>query len=75
MDTPTKMKTRDFLGNELNVGDEVIYVEKGYRNFAKGRISRITPNQTVILDIIHPNIANYATTLKQTGSQLIKISQ
>ncbi len=72
--TNNKMTTHDFLGNELNVGDEVIYVEAGYRNFAKGKIVKITP-KTVILDIIHPNIANYATTLKQTGSQLIKISQ
>lgn len=33
---------KDYLGQELQVGDVVIYYSNGYRIFAKGRIIKIT---------------------------------
>jgi len=32
----------DFLGQELNVGDDIVFVEKNYRQFKKGKIIKIT---------------------------------
>jgi hypothetical protein len=53
----------DFLGNEIQVGDTVIYVEKGYRNFEIGKIVRIT-DKTVL-------IYNKGLTTKQFHHQVI----
>jgi hypothetical protein len=53
----------DFLGNEIKVGDTVVYVEKGYRNFEVGKIVRIT-DKTVLID-------NKGKTTKQFHHQVI----
>lgn len=34
---------RDFLGNELNVGDKVVCIELDYKNLKKATITKITP--------------------------------
>jgi hypothetical protein len=39
----------DLLGNEIKVGDTVVYVEKGYRNFEVGKIVRTT-DKTVLIN-------------------------
>lgn len=38
----------DFFGNEINVGDEVAYMQIGYRNLTLGRVIRITPKTLTI---------------------------
>lgn len=61
---------KDYLGKELNVGDEVVFVESGYRNFKRGIIIKITSHFCYI---------NYGSrdvdNIKQGGYQLIKIKK
>ena len=38
----------DFFGNEIEVGDEVAYIETGYRNFLIGIVDGFTPKQVKI---------------------------
>ena len=40
----------DFLGNELNSGDEIVYIEfsKSSYNFHKGLVERLTENYVVL---------------------------
>ena len=33
---------KDYLGNEIRVGDEVVYMQLNYRDFKKGIITKIT---------------------------------
>ncbi len=35
----------DFLGQELKLGDTVVTVVKGYREFAKAKVVAFTPEQ------------------------------
>ena len=39
---------RDFVGNTLNIGDEVIFVKQMYREFATGKVLRMTKHQVVL---------------------------
>ncbi len=40
---------KDFLGNELNVGDKVVCIELNYKNLVKGEIVKITPKAMKVL--------------------------
>lgn len=61
---------KDFLHNELQVGDTVVFVQLGYRNLLKGEIINITP-KTILIK--HEETNTCSTETKQTGSQVIKI--
>ena len=61
---------KDFLDNELNVGDEVVFVQLGYRNLLKGRIKSMTA-KTLLISHAATNI--YSTETKQTPLQVVKI--
>lgn len=65
---------KDYIGNKLDIGDEVIFVAPGYRSFAKGKISKITA-KTVFIDYLNTwNYANgHPSEVKQSGSQIIKV--
>ncbi len=39
---------KDFLGNELSVGDTVVFVQLGYRNLLKGKIKSLTARTAAI---------------------------
>jgi hypothetical protein len=39
---------KDFLGNELNVGDEVVFTPPKYKNFCLGTIVKIATKQLAI---------------------------
>ena len=41
---------KDFLGNELNVGDTVVFSIPHYHGLAKGRITKFAPKM-VVLDV------------------------
>lgn len=60
----------DFLGNELEVGDEVVFVQLGYRNLLKGTIAKITPKMVFIT---HEETNVCSTETKQAHSQVVKI--
>lgn len=34
---------KDFLGNEVEVGDKVVCIEKGYSNLVRAVVTKITP--------------------------------
>ena len=62
------MTALDFLGKELNVGDDV--VQLSYRNLLKGTIKKITP-KTLIISHERTNVGGTET--KQFHDQVIKI--
>ena len=64
------MTARDFLGNELNIDDQVVFVQLGYRNLLKGVIKRITPKM-VIIEHGRTNVGGRET--KQYHEQVVKI--
>jgi len=63
------MKT-DFLGNELNIGDEVVFMQLNYRSLMKGTIVSMAEKQAII-DHQMTNTCRHKT--KQFYSQLIKV--
>jgi len=64
---------KDYLGTAIEVGDEIIFVTKNYREFRKGVILKITAKMLVIAHE-HPGMDNYyLTTTKQFHDQVIKV--
>jgi hypothetical protein len=60
----------DFLGNELNIGDNVVFMQIKYRGLMKGVIKKLTPMKAVITH----NMTNVCTTESiQWHDQIIKI--
>lgn len=62
----------DFLGNNLTVGDEVVFMQLGYRNLKKGKIKSMTERGTLIISHERFNVGGTET--KQDCSQVIKIN-
>lgn len=42
---------KDFIGQEINVGDTVVYMQLGYRYLRKGEITKITDKCVIINDL------------------------
>ena len=61
---------KDFLGNELIVGDEVAYFSPHYRTFKRGKITKISPKMLCIGTDI-----NRKGTFRQFHEQVIKIEK
>lgn len=61
---------KDYLGNEIEIGDKVVYVRLGYRDLTKGIIHHITPKMVKIKRDI-----NSQTIVKQYHDQVIKIGE
>jgi hypothetical protein len=59
---------KDFLGNELNVGDEVAYFSPHYRTFMRGEIVKISPKVLYV-----GTGRNRKGTFRQFHEQVIKI--
>lgn len=64
------MSAKDFVGNDLNVGDTVAFIQIGYRNLLKGIVSRVT-SKTVL--IVHERTNTCSTESKQFHDQVIVI--
>ena len=62
---------KDFLGKKLQIGDEIVFVQLGYRNLLKGRIASMTP-KTIMIE--HDKTNTCSTKTKQFPDQVIKIS-
>jgi peroxiredoxin len=62
-------KALDFFGNEIRVGDEVAFMQTGYRHFIKGKIEKIT-SQNVIISHNETNVCKKQT--KQFHNQVIR---
>lgn len=65
------MKT-DFLGNELNIGDEVVFMQIGYRGLMKGFIISMS-NKKAIISHEKTNVCK--TEAIQFFDQIIKIKK
>ena len=63
-------KKFDFVGNEVEIGDEVVFMQIGYRSLKKGRIIKMT-DQEVLLEHEQFNVGGTQT--KQRYSQIVKI--
>lgn len=61
---------KDFLGNTLDIGDNVVFVQLNYRNFYKGVIEKIT-DKTLLIKHEEDNLGRKFT--KQAHNQVIKI--
>jgi hypothetical protein len=64
----------DYLGNELSVGDKVVYSQLGYRNFKTGKIVKITNCFCMIENLQYQSGFRDRKTIKQEPQQLIKIN-
>lgn len=42
------IENKDYFGKELNVGDEVAFIERGYRNFYTGKIIKLSKEKCII---------------------------
>lgn len=60
---------KDFFNNELNVGDTVAFMQKGYRKLLTGIIDSIT-DQTVLIS--HEKRYVGGTQTRQSHGQVIK---
>ena len=61
---------RDYLGKELNIGDEVVFMQIGYRGLMKGIITFMS-NQKAAIE--HEPTNTYRTKSIQFYNQIIKI--
>ena len=62
------MSKRDFLGQELNIGDYVIFMKQHYREFSMGKIVKFTPQKVRV----KWGTSDWAELL-QTADQLVKV--
>lgn len=60
----------DFIGQQLFIGDDVVFMQIGYRNLCKGVIRGISEKQ---LMIDHDKLNTCETQTKQFHGQVIKI--
>jgi peroxiredoxin len=61
---------RDFLNNELQVGDEVVFMRVKYRGLMRGTIKRLSEKTALI---VHEKTNLCTTETKQFHDQIIKI--
>ena len=61
---------QDFLGNEINVGDPVVFVQLCYRCLQKGIVERLTDKMVFIK---HELFNRGGDRTKQEHNQVIKI--
>ena len=61
---------RDFLGNEFEVGDQVVFMQLSYRNLVKGKVIKETSQMCTIQ---HEKLNVGGTTTRQFHNQVIKV--
>lgn len=64
---------KDFLDNELNIGDEVVFIRPKYRELITGKIIRFTPKFCIIEK--KSEYTSPSDAIKQTPCQLVKINK
>ena len=62
---------KDFLNKDINVGDQVVFMQKDYRYFRKGIVNKITDKMVFIIPEDPKTIWD---TLKQFHNQVIVIN-
>jgi len=61
---------KDFLGQEISVGDIVVFVEIDYRNLMLGTVDKITPKMVFLS---HQRGVLHWTSCKQFHNQVVVI--
>ena len=65
---------KDFLGQKLEIGDDVVFMQINYRTLKKGKILKFTPKKVEIEYCSHPNCdENDREQFLQLPSQIVKI--
>lgn len=64
------MEAKDYLGNILNVGDTVVFMQIGYRGLMKGKIVSISNHKA---KITHEKTNTCRTESIQFHNQMIKV--
>lgn len=65
------MSKLDFLGNEIEVGDQVVFMQLKYRNLMKGEVVKITDQK---VKIKHEPTNTFRTHTMQDFNQVVKIN-
>ena len=60
---------KDFLGNNLEVGDEVVCIQKDYKNLIEGQITKITDKTILVEYVFQRRIRE----VKRTRDQVVRI--
>ena len=63
---------KDYLGRELNIGDEVVFMQISYRGLMKGKIKSLSPKMAVIS---HEQTNLGGTESRQYHSQIIRAKE
>lgn len=63
---------KDFLGKEINIGDEVVFMELKYRTLSTGFIKKITEHKCLI---VHAEDNLYRKENWQFHNQIVKINK
>jgi hypothetical protein len=63
-------EAKDFLGNELKLGDEVVFMQKSYRTLMRGTIIKMSPKTCMIG---HKKTNLCTTETRQTYDQLVLV--
>lgn len=63
-------KRCDFIGNELQIGDEVVFMQLKYRNLMRGTIKTMAPKSALLG---HKKTNTCSTESRQCYKQMIKI--
>ena len=69
--TKPKPSGKDFLGNVIHEGDQVVYARSGYRCFQLGTVQKITPTGARIVTGKNP-YSGEPLTFFQTFGQIVK---
>jgi hypothetical protein len=56
------MNNLDFLGNKICDGDEIIFIERDYRNFMKGVVIKLSTKKATIEYVSRHSGKKYTTT-------------
>lgn len=62
-------KAKDKIGNNIAIGDKVVFMQVGYRNLLIGEISKISP-KTILIS--HPKTNTGDTETRQFHNQVVK---
>lgn len=65
------IKTKDELGNTIEIGSRVVFMQKGYRNLLVGEVIKITEKMLVIK---HKKTNVGATETRQFHSQVVVVT-
>ena len=62
---------KDFLGNELKVGDTVVFMQIRYRSLVKGTVKSLSPQKALIEH--RPISGSYSTQSRQFHDQMVGV--